>query len=796
MEPYKRCEVCGVSAIVWEHVPKDVNTSAKKTERKRQKDKVGAENNNVPMLDMKQAKTGLEYCDIIIYSDNVEAWKMAIHEYFRDYSISEKLISRGNQTEICSQNNNEQFVTVNFYNNTSKLMVQPGDYRESNLLRFLKAIPAIVQLKATILLVDKDIVASPGASQIEAEPSVSTTMSVSTSVITAPTVTSTVTASPVTSEVEAFAVRSTTSASLVTSEVDAFSVKSSTSASPVTSEVEASSVNPSTPASLVTFEVEACAVKSSTSASPVTSEVEASSVPSVNSSTTASPVTSMVKGSSVTLGDDDSSEDEFLDVNTTLLDQSGVTKQSTMVEIQTDYGEPAVTSVTATQTCALDKPETKAASVQAICDTAVTATQTCALEKPKTKAASVQATRATTVRAAQTGMTGVPDATQTELTVFNDLLCFVNHQMNTIPVDNIVNLCADFYSADEVFTAKTILFETVETNGKRLISRTGVDKTKNNMFDILRVMIELKPEETPVFYARDLANLPPLGHNSTDVLKLLEEIQNMKKDIRLLTEAQTSLTELVKQQASTLSTAATLGASSAQIPTAQRVEKTQKTVVSSPIVVEDHDENEQNPAADACLRATAATPTLRQPLATQPLATHNRFEALGSTDNTSTGNSHAHELWSERLQSSRRHYQQGPRRSGSRPTANGNDKLPVWTRVYNRTLQSKLENNSHSQKRNTDAFIGRGSYTHIQGIEKHNKTCIGVFVSRLTPKTTTQQIDRHLLKELSINVKSEKLKTKYNTYSSFLIRCDGADRSRLLDTEMWPVNVLIKPFMS
>jgi hypothetical protein len=95
MEPYKRCEVCGVSVIVWEHVPKDVNTSAKKTERKQQKDKVGAENNNVPMLDMKQAKAGLEYCDIIIYSDNVETWKMAIHEYFRDYSISEKLIQRG-----------------------------------------------------------------------------------------------------------------------------------------------------------------------------------------------------------------------------------------------------------------------------------------------------------------------------------------------------------------------------------------------------------------------------------------------------------------------------------------------------------------------------------------------------------------------------------------------------------------------------------------------------------------------------------------------------------------------------
>jgi hypothetical protein len=87
---------------------------------------------------------------------------------------------------------------------------------------------------------------------------------------------------------------------------------------------------------------------------------------------------------------------------------------------------------------------------------------------------------------------------------------------------------------------------------------------------------ELKPEEIHVFYAHDQANLPLLGHNSTDVLKLLEQIQNMKNDIRLLTEAQTSSTELDKQQAPTLSNATTLGASST--PTAQRVEKTQKPI--------------------------------------------------------------------------------------------------------------------------------------------------------------------------------------------------------------------------
>ena len=78
----------------------------------------------------------------------------------------------------------------------------------------------------------------------------------------------------------------------------------------------------------------------------------------------------------------------------------------------------------------------------------------------------------------------------------------------------------------------------------------------------------------------------------------------------------------------------------------------------------------------------------------------------------------------------------------------------------------------------------------------NNRHITGVFVSRHSPTTTVGQLRQHIKSELRCECQPQKLKARFNTYSSFFIPADRKLRSALLDSQMWPVGSLIKPFYS
>lgn len=100
-------------------------------------------------------------------------------------------------------------------------------------------------------------------------------------------------------------------------------------------------------------------------------------------------------------------------------------------------------------------------------------------------------------------------------------------------------------------------------------------------------------------------------------------------------------------------------------------------------------------------------------------------------------------------------------------------------------------------------YIGQGPVTDIRPSQrstaprKHtNRTCIGVFITRMAASTSTQQIRQHILMETGIVTRPEKLQTKYGGYSSFLIQCQHHIRSHIINPEIWPRGSLVKPFYS
>ena len=57
-------------------------------------------------------------------------------------------------------------------------------------------------------------------------------------------------------------------------------------------------------------------------------------------------------------------------------------------------------------------------------------------------------------------------------------------------------------------------------------------------------------------------------------------------------------------------------------------------------------------------------------------------------------------------------------------------------------------------------------------------------------------INKYIKQETGLDLKAEKLKTRYDTYSSFYIRCSGRVRDTLIDGRLWPIGALVKPYFS
>jgi hypothetical protein len=102
--------------------------------------------------------------------------------------------------------------------------------------------------------------------------------------------------------------------------------------------------------------------------------------------------------------------------------------------------------------------------------------------------------------------------------------------------------------------------------------------------------------------------------------------------------------------------------------------------------------------------------------------------------------------------------------------------------------------------------VGTGTFSNIRGANmrpissrlpikpKNNQTATGLFVTRLSPRTTTRQLILHLRRETGYSIYPEKLATKYDTYSSWYIRANSQCMRDLLNPSLWPKNTLVKPY--
>ena len=123
--------VRGTQCIVWKY--KQNSTKAKKNLMKKEKDQLGRENLNIPILDTRYSSNRKEICNILIYSDNLDQWERAVEVQYGDRVLPRKNIHYGYQRIITRESGDDVFLVLTFYK-TQKFMIQPGDQEEQHIL--------------------------------------------------------------------------------------------------------------------------------------------------------------------------------------------------------------------------------------------------------------------------------------------------------------------------------------------------------------------------------------------------------------------------------------------------------------------------------------------------------------------------------------------------------------------------------------------------------------------------------------------------------------------------------------
>ena len=132
--------------------------------------------------------------------------------------------------------------------------------------------------------------------------------------------------------------------------------------------------------------------------------------------------------------------------------------------------------------------------------------------------------------------------------VLNELLCFVQNKMDSgMPQDMVIEVCTQFYTDENIGKAKEVLFDNVPAK-IRFRQRKGAGKGKADMADICRVLLEAEVQDTPLFTAHVLANLPAMSVDCMDSLKLRSDIEDIKQQMKLITSNQKDLVSTLQQK--------------------------------------------------------------------------------------------------------------------------------------------------------------------------------------------------------------------------------------------------------
>ena len=385
--------------------------------------------------------------------------------------------------------------------------------------------------------------------------------------------------------------------------------------------------------------------------------------------------------------------------------------------------------------------------------------------------------------------------------------------------------------------------------------RQGEHKKMGTMRDIIALVQRRNNELPVTFVAHNLSNLPPVTFDSIDVCVLLSRMEHMRLEmdaLKAVVSTQTSVCDDLMQvfggnakPPETPSTRATetLSARDAETPCVQAIETPSARAVETPSARASETPSaraSETPSARAIETRDAETPSAR---AVETRAIETLSARAAETPSARAIETRAVEIPSARAAEmpSARAIETPSARAADTPSAQAVETpsaravetlsaravetpsaravetsathsddtsadglathdqhtLSDWSTVVKRKKASQpMMRDNHPKRGNNhvrrhdrgSTVIGKATGLHIRAA---NKRLANIFVSRLAPDLSCDDISRHIEGVLRIKPVVELVKAT-SSYSSFHLTCECQDPKAFLDERIWPEGSLVR----
>lgn len=319
----------------------------------------------------------------------------------------------------------------------------------------------------------------------------------------------------------------------------------------------------------------------------------------------------------------------------------------------------------------------------------------------------------------------------------NELLCFMTNYSNSIPENDIVKICVNFYDNQDIEAARRLLFDTYVGDKNKLVLRTDGENDAMNILLTMYQLITTSDEgDISKFVASDLSKIPTVTPQNVDLMTLFRDFNLMRHKVEALSRNTNEQLSKVKRDI-------------------QRIDRgLNKPTNTHPLPQQSASNIQQS--ATAAPTTTTTTTTVNEPTTVIP-STEDR--GLWSDDDpdldTDTGNNFP---W----QNVTRKPEKPP------PASYASAAAKKSTRVVGTGT--------------TRAGLSASSYEPPQSL----------FISFCPPATTPKQLETYIKMNVGCDAECEKLEHKYyDDFAAFKVTVRKRFIDGLRDPKLWPKDVVV-----
>ena len=399
--------------------------------------------------------------------------------------------------------------------------------------------------------------------------------------------------------------------------------------------------------------------------------------------------------------------------------------------------------------------------------------------------------------------------------VQNELMCFLQNRCNALKFDDLVTICANFYTTKEIESARATLDTFV--SDKRLPRHKGSDREKNKrcVTDLLKLCLDptWRPK-LPCFYAMKIDRLPPVGLDHIDIGALLQELTGLRQEVRSISSVRNELSILNDSLVALYRNVQELqSAQSAMAVIRQETDDCKSSLLSLRQEVRDI-RCEVHPVPELCREVN----DLRESLIVLRQEMQNMKVAQLDTSKSITTNGHNASQLASADEFPPLPTSNAPsiseRKSGSQPQVTSITRIPhsCTSARSDRTADTQystlnLPAQPH-QGRRTMSVMGRNTQSPLKSaIARQSK--IHMFITRLSTDTLVEDVSESVRRALlsasggtidKPSIECEALHTKHDTYLSFHISVAAVQATKeaiigvLHSADTWPNGVLVRRY--